>query len=139
MLWEETAEIARATNRSARDAFTAGRRVRQLALKMIEGTRRPGALSDLYVIAGQATALMASTAFDLNQWDASATLARSAVGYAAFVGDSSLHAWTRGLAATLANWRNEPGVALSHVVHGLEVAPPGTPKVRLRHIAARSF
>ena len=75
-LWEESAEIARAANRSAWEAFTASRRIRRQALKMIEQTRRPATLSDLYVIAGQATALMASTAFDLSRWDESATLAR---------------------------------------------------------------
>jgi transcriptional regulator with XRE-family HTH domain len=138
ILWEETAEIARATNRSAWEAFTAARRVRQLALKMIEQTRRPAALSDLYVIAGQATALMASTAFDLNRWDASPILARSALSYAALVGDPSLQAWTLGLAALLANWRNEPDTALSHFGHGIQLAPPGTPAARLRYIAARS-
>jgi transcriptional regulator with XRE-family HTH domain len=138
VLWEETAEIARAANRNAWEAFTASRRIRCQALKMIEQTRRPSALSDLYVIAGQATALMASTAFDLNRWDASATLARSAVSYAALVGNPSLQAWTLGLAALLANWRNEPDTALNHFHHGVQVAPPGTPAARLRYIAARS-
>lgn len=138
ILWEETAEIARAANRGAWEAFTASRRVRRQALKMIEQTRRPATLSDLYVIAGQATALMASAAFDLNRWDASATLARSAVSYAALVGNPSLQAWTLGLAALLANWRNEPDAALNHFHHGLKVAPPGIPSARLRYIAARS-
>jgi hypothetical protein len=106
---------------------------------MIEQARRPATLSDLYVIAGQATALMASTAFDLNRWDESATLARSAVSYATLVGDPSLQAWTLGLAALLANWRNEPDTALNHFHHGMHIAPPGIPAVRLRYIAARSY
>ena len=139
ILWEETAEIARAANRSAWEAFTASRRIRRRALKMIERTRRPATLSDLYVIAGQATALMASTAFDLSRWDESATLARSAVSYATLVGNPSLQAWTLGLAALLANWRNEPDSALNHFHHGMHVAPPGIPAVRLRYIAARSY
>ena len=91
------------------------------------------------MIAGQATALMASTAFDLDRWDESATLARSAVSYAALVGNASLQAWTLGLAALLANWRNEPDTALSHFSQGLQVAPRGTPRARLRYIAARSY
>lgn len=139
VLWQEALELARAGNRTPAQAFSASHQLRRHALALANDTRRPGALSDLYVIAGQATALMASTAFDLNLWEASAPLARSAISYAAFVGDSSLHAWTRGLAATLANWRNEPDVALSHFGKGMEIAPPGTPKARLRYIAARSF
>ena len=138
-LWEGTLEIARAANRSALDLFSASRRIRCHALKLAEQTYRPGALSDLYVIAGQATALMASTAFDLDRWDESATLARSAVSYAELVGNASLQAWTLGLAALLANWRNEPDAALSHFSQGLQVAPRGTPRARLRYIAARSY
>jgi hypothetical protein len=138
-LWEGTLEIARAANRSPLDLFSASRRIRCHALKMAEQTYRPGVLSDLYVIAGQATALMASTAFDLNRWNESATLARSAVSYAALVGNASLQAWTLGLAALLANWRNEPDTALSHFSQGLQVTPRGTPRARLRYIAARSY
>jgi hypothetical protein len=138
-LWDEAAEIARAANRSALQTFSASRRIHDRALRLAEQTRRPGALSDLYVIAGQATALMASTAFDLNRWGESATLARSAVSYATLVGNASLQAWALGLRALLANWRDEPDTALSHFRRGLEVAPAGTPRARLRYIAARSY
>src|SRR5207244_351029 len=62
-----------------------------------------------------------------------------AISYAALVGNSSLHAWTLGLAALLANWRHEPDNALDHFRQGMEVAPPGAPRVRLRYIAARSY
>jgi DNA-binding transcriptional regulator YhcF (GntR family) len=138
-LWDEAAGIAKAANRSALQTFGASRRIHSRALMLAEQTHRPAALADLYVIAGQATALMASTAFDLNRWDESATLARSAVSYATLVGNASLQAWSLGLSALLANWRKEPDTALSHFRRGLEVAPPGTPRARLRYIAARSY
>jgi len=138
-LWRESLEIARAANRPARAMFTAARRVRSHALELAERTRRPAVLSDLYVICGQATALMASSAFDLNRWDESDALAKSAVSYASLVGHSSLQAWTLGLAAPLANWRCEPDIALGHYQQGMRVAPPGVPRVRLRHIASRSY
>jgi hypothetical protein len=121
------------------DTFNSCRRVRCNALQLAKQTHKPGALSDLYVIAGQATALMASTAFDLGRWDESATLARSAVSYAALVGNASLQAWTLGLAALLANWRNEPDTALRHFRQGMQVTPAGTPRARLKYIAARSY
>jgi hypothetical protein len=138
-LWSGTFEIVRAANRSALDMFSASRRIRCHALKLAEQTHRPRALVDLYVIAGQATALMASTAFDLDRWDESATLARSAVSYAELVGNASLQAWTLGLVALLANWRDEPDTALRRIRQGLQVAPAGTPRARLRYIAARSY
>jgi hypothetical protein len=138
-LWDEAARVARAPNRGALETFGASHRIRSTSLDLAEQTRRPAARSDLYTIAGQSTALMASTAFDLNRWDEAATLARSAVSYAALVGNASLQAWTFGLAALLANWRHEPDNALDHFRHGLEVAPTGTPRARLRYIAARSY
>lgn len=82
---------------------------------------------------------MASTAFDLNQWNAASSLARSAVSCGELGGSPSLEAWTLGLAATLANWRNEPDAALNHFQRGLQIAPGGAPRVRLRYIAARSL
>ena len=89
-LWEQSLEIARAGHRPAFETFRAAQSVRRNALELVQRTRHPGTISDLYVIAGQATALMASTAFDLNRWDASATLARSAVSYASLVGNPLL-------------------------------------------------
>jgi transcriptional regulator with XRE-family HTH domain len=138
-LWDEAAQVAQSANGSPREIFTVSRRIRCQALRTAEHTRRPGNLSDLYAIVGQTTALMASTAFDLNQWNAAASLARSAVSYATLVGNPSLEAWTLGLSALLANWRDEPDIALTHFHHGLEIAPPGGPRFRLRFIAARSF
>ena len=138
-LWEEATEAARSGNRGPREIFAASRRIRCQALRTAEHTRRPDSLSDLYAIVGRSTALMASTAFDLNRWNAAASLARSAVSYATLVGDPSLQAWTLGLSALLANWRNEPDIALTHVNHGLKIAPRGAPRVRLRFIAARSL
>jgi len=138
-LWRESLEIARAANRPALDIFTAAHHVRTCALDLAERTRRPSVLSDLYVVCGQATALMASSAFDLNHWNESDALAKSAVSYASLAGHSSLQAWTVGLAALLANWRCEPDIALSHYQHGMHLAPPGEPRARLRYIASRSY
>lgn len=138
-LWDEVTEVARSANRGPREIFCASRRIRCQALQTAKHTRRPESLSDLYAVVGRASALMASTAFDLNRWNAAASLARSATAYAALVGDPSLQAWTLGLSALLANWRNEPDIALTYFNQGLGIAPPGAPRVRLRFIAARSF
>jgi tetratricopeptide (TPR) repeat protein len=81
---------------------------------------------------------MASAAFDLHRWDAAETLCQSAVSYAEITGNNSLLAWAMGLAATLANWRDEPDTALTYFDRGIAVASRGVPSVRLRYIAARS-
>ena len=82
---------------------------------------------------------MASSAFDVNHWNESDCLAKSAVRYASLAGHASLETWTIGLTALLANWRREPDIALSHFQHGMQIAPPGQPRARLRYIASRSY
>lgn len=138
-LWEDARSVAHANNRSALEIFTAAQRIRWHAHELAERTRRPGTLSDLYVIIGQSTALMASTAFDLNRWGAAEALAKSAGSYAGMAGNAALQAWVLGLRATLANWRDEPDAAIGLFRRGLELAPPGTPRLRLRYIASRSY
>jgi hypothetical protein len=132
------AEIARAANRSPVEIFSASRSIRALALDLTGHVRRPSALADLYATVAQMTALMASAAFDLDRWDESATLAQSAFSYAALVGHVSLQAWSLGLSGLMANWRSDPDTALGHCHYALSLAPPGTPRARIRHIAARS-
>ncbi len=138
-LWDELRQLAGGQHRTPRNAFRTGRDIRLQALSLAERTRRPSLLADLYLIAGASTALMASAAFDLHRWDAADGLCKSAISYAEITGNNSLLAWTMGLAATLANWRDEPDAALSYFHQGMAVAPVGVPSVRLRYIAARSY
>jgi DNA-binding transcriptional regulator YiaG len=138
-LWESATAIARMPNGSALETFSASHRIRGYALKLAGQTSFPLTRADLHVIAGEMAALMASTAFDLNRWDESATFAQSAVSCADQARNTSLKAWTLGLCALLANWRNAPDIALGHFRRALPLAPRGTPRARLRFIAARSY
>jgi hypothetical protein len=138
-LAQEAATLARAGRRTATGTFISARRIHDQARRLAGHARHPGQLSDLYLVAGEATALMASSAFDLGHWDASAMLARLATEYAAAAGHASLGAWTLGLRATLANWQNEPDGALEYFYRGMAIAPRGAPRFRLRHIASRSY
>jgi hypothetical protein len=138
-LQEDMALLARSGGMAAFDVFTMARRLRDEARALAERTRRPGDLADLYVIVGQGTSLMASTAFDLGHWNESAALARASTQYADLAGHASLKAWTYGLQMTLANWRNEPDAAMTYFARALRTAPDGEPKLRLRYIAARSY
>ncbi|WP_243706233.1 hypothetical protein [Micromonospora sp. KC721] len=137
-LQQDMALLSRSGGMAAFDMFSAARRLRDEARALAERTRRPGDLADLFVVIGQGTSLMASTAFDLGHWNESAALARAATQYADLAGHASLKAWTYGLQMTLANWRNEPDAALSYFSRAMRAAPEGEPKLRLRHIASRS-
>jgi hypothetical protein len=138
VLQEEMAVLARGGDKAAIDVFNVAKRLRDQARKLAERTRRPSVLADLYVVIGQGTALMASTAFDLGHWNESAALAQASARYANMAGHISLEAWTYGLQMTLANWRNEPDAALMYMKRGMRIAPDGEPRFRLRYIAARS-
>lgn len=131
--------VARRYNSQSRaSAFLEARAVRDLGITLINATKRPSELTDLYVIVGEANALLASLAFDLGRWDAAEVLARAATAYADAAGHSSLRAWALGLEATLAFWRGDGDRAIEQVNAGLTTSPPGVPRVRLLHIAARA-
>ena len=119
-------------------AFRHALAMRDIATKLADSTRRPGELIDIYAALGQLNALMASLAFDLGNWNASAPMARAATSYAEMAGHTSLQAWTRGLEATLAFWEGDGHAALDRVEAGLAVAPNGAPRFRLLSIAARA-
>ena len=112
--------------------------MRNVATELANSTRRPGELADIYVALGQLNALMASLAFDLGNWTATAPMAKAATNYAELAGHTSLQAWTAGLEATLAFWEGHGDIALDRIGAGLAVAPAGAPRFRLHNIAARS-
>lgn len=138
-LRDQVVRVARAYSaRPPMEVFGVARQVRDLAVQLADRCRRPRELADLYALSGQANALMSSIAFDLGRWDAAVTLAQSASTYADLAGHASLLTWTLGLRATLANWGHRPAEALRHAERALSVAPPGSPRVRVRYIASRT-
>lgn len=114
------------------------KRLQKAARAMNPRTQRPADRADLLVITGEATALLASLAFDLGYWDSAGSLAATATAYAETSGHSSLKAWTLGLQATLKFWANQPEVALAYVTQGLEVAPNAASRFKLHNVAARA-
>ena len=125
-------------NESRMSAFRHAVAMRDVAVKLADSTHRPGELNDIYVALGQLNALMASLAFDLGNWKATAPMARAATNYAEMAGHTSLQAWTAGLEATLAFWEGHGQLAVDRIDAGLMVAPSGAPRFRLLNIAARS-
>jgi transcriptional regulator with XRE-family HTH domain len=138
-LFSRVVDIARgyATRRRA-DSFVAARSVRDVAATLASRSRRPGELADLYLVAGQTSALMASAAFDLGLWPQSLDLARASRTYADLAGHPSLQAWSLGLLATVLNWYGQPARATAVLDEALAIAPAGVATLRLRHIEARS-
>jgi tetratricopeptide (TPR) repeat protein len=120
------------------DVFRAARRTRELAAELIERTRRPAQLADLYTVAGQACGLLATAAFDMGYWDAAARFADSALTYADIAGHNGLRAWAQGKRAFMANWLGHPDDALNHIDAALSFAPTGTATARLRAFEART-
>src|SRR5205814_2993124 len=72
---------------------------RDLAYMLIDRTRRPSDLVDLYLIAGQACGLAATTSWDLGDPDAADDLANAAWTYGQLCGHNTLRAWTRSVQA----------------------------------------
>ncbi|MGH3678724.1 MAG: helix-turn-helix domain-containing protein [Natronosporangium sp.] len=67
-------------------ALAEARQIRNLAYLLLERTRRPGQMADMYLTAGQACGLLAMASFDLAQWDAAADQIGAARAYADMVG-----------------------------------------------------
>lgn len=126
------------TLRPLPDVFADARQTRDLAATLIDRSRRPGQLADLYAVAGQSCGLLANAAFDMGYWDAADRFASSALTYGELAGHDSLRAWVLGRQAHLANWQGRPDDALNRIGDALVFAPPGSVTMRLRAIEARA-
>jgi hypothetical protein len=105
---------------------------------LIDRTRRPGDLADLYLIAGQTCGLAATTSWDLGDPDAADDLANAAWTYGQLCGHDTLRAWIRSVQATIAFWSGRPGEGLHFTADGLRYAE-GAAAVRLHAVAARAW
>jgi tetratricopeptide (TPR) repeat protein len=113
-------------------------RVRDRAYWLLDRTRNPSQQRDLYLIAGQACGLLASSSFDLGYDHAAAQQARAARAYGQIIDGKELSAWADGMLACIEHWAGRPGQALLLAERGLADAPDGTCRVRLWCIAARA-
>lgn len=121
------------------ESFGEAKRIRDLALSLLDRTGRPAQESDLYATVGQACAILSVASFDLGYSDAAAEQARSVFLYGRMVGHDSMCAWALGMRALIGNWSNRPLEALELVSKGLAVSPAGTPTARLHAISARAY
>jgi hypothetical protein len=120
-------------------ALAEARAARNLAYLLLERTRRPGQMADLYLTAGQACGLLAMASFDLAQWDAGADQIGAARAYADMVGHPNLRCWSAGTQALITYWTGQPRHALA-VLQAVEATVPhGVLIARLHAIRARAW
>jgi hypothetical protein len=119
--------------------FAQLRRARNLTYRMLERTRRPAQISDLYLIAGQLSGLMAAASYDLGHPDAAAEQARAAFTYGQITDHNTLRAWARATLSTIAFWSGRSREGAAHAQAGLQYVAGGDTAIRLHAVAARSW
>jgi hypothetical protein len=119
--------------------FAQLRRARNLTYRMLERTRRPAQISDLYLIAGQLSGLMAAASYDLGHPDAAAEQARAAFTYGQIIDHNTLRAWARATLSMIALWSGRPREGVTHAQAGLEHVTAGDTAVRLHALAGRCW
>ncbi|MGH3678716.1 MAG: hypothetical protein ACRDT2_00045 [Natronosporangium sp.] len=120
-------------------ALAEAREVRNHAYMLLERTKRPGQMADLYLTAGQACGLLAMASFDLAQWDAAADQIGAARAYADLVGHPSLRCWAAGTQALIAYWTGQPRHALTVLRSVDAAAADGVSTARLHAIRGRAW
>lgn len=127
------------SNRPAAETLRSAQQVADRVARIADRTRRPAKLAAVHRTTGHLHALMASSAFDLGEWDACDRISNAAGIYASLGEDRSLQAWVLGLQASAANWRSDPDAALVYLEGAAALAPDGEPVLRVRAIMARSY
>jgi len=113
-------------------------RVRDLAVGLLDRTRRPAQQHDLYLITAQAAALLASESVDLGLWPSAMEAARAAYTYGEVIGHNGVRAYARGMQATVAYWTGRSSEAVGYAEDAVEFAPPGVARVRALCVLARA-
>ncbi|WP_326733963.1 DNA-binding protein [Streptomyces sp. NBC_01022] len=114
--------------------------LRELAESHRDRTAVPAQLQELLVIAGQASALMSTAAFDLGSFDGAKRLARTAALYGETARFEPLQAYAAGNLAYIAYYSGEQSQAPAHARRALTYAGLGATAMRRLHaIEARAY
>jgi transcriptional regulator with XRE-family HTH domain len=112
---------------------------RREVFALLDGYVRPTLLTDLYLIAGQLTALLAHASADLGQPFAAEAHARTAWLCADLAGSNPLRAYVRWVQSNIAYWTTDYATAAQLAAHGERYACPGSAAVRLASQRARAW
>jgi hypothetical protein len=126
-------------NRPVYPLFVELRQLRDRAFGLLEGRQRPGQTYELYLIAAALCAVLSNASFDLGNFSAAETQARTAYLAAELAGHNGMRAWIRGTQALIAYWDDRPRAAVDLAEDGWQYMPEnGTARVRLACIEARA-
>ncbi|WP_327116554.1 hypothetical protein OHB12_04930 [Nocardia sp. NBC_01730] len=116
-----------------------GEQLRDRAFSLLEGRQAPGQTRELYYTAAALCAVLSNASFDLGNFAAAETQARTAYLAAELAGHNGLRAWIRGTQALIAYWDDRPRAAVDLAEDGWRYMPEnGTARVRLACIEARA-
>lgn len=110
--------------------------VRQRAYELLECTQRLSQRSDLYLIVGQLSCLLAGTSCDLGYPQAAIEQARAACTYGDLIGHNGLWAYAHGQLAMFFSLEGQLRRSLRHARLAQQRAGPGSPMLRLRSLEA---
>lgn len=126
-------------NRPVYPLFVELRELRNRAFSLLEGRQAPGQTRELYFTAAALCAVLSNASFDLGNFGAAETQARTAFLAAELAGHNGMRAWIRGTQALIAYWDDRPRAAVALAEDGWRFVPEkGTARVRLACIEARA-
>jgi hypothetical protein len=105
--------------------------LRDRIMVAIERTRRPSQLTDLYLLAGRASGILAYAAVDLGDVRAAMANARASAACAELAGHSGLAAWVYGTQSLIARFAGRYAEAERYVLAGMELKRGGAGQARL--------
>jgi hypothetical protein len=122
------------------DVYLAAKLQREQAEDLRERTQIPVQQQDLLIIAGQASALLSTAAFDLGSLDSAVRLARSAALYGETARFDPLRAYAAGSLAIYAYFAGRPSEAVRHIRAAQAFGGLGdVARARLLSVEARAY
>lgn len=126
-------------NRPVLPLFVEVRELRNRAFSLLEGRQLPNQTRELHLITATLCGILANASFDLGNFAAAETQARTAFLSAELAGHNGIRAWIRGTQALIAYWDDRPRAAAELAADGWRYEPEnGTARVRLACIEARA-
>ncbi|MFJ6380126.1 hypothetical protein ACIQI7_09015 [Kitasatospora sp. NPDC092039] len=120
--------------------FVLARDVLGVSKVLLDRTQVPSQRQRLYLVAGQASALLSACAFDLGAIPHAFELARAAALYGQVAEYGPLQAYAHGYLAVLYYWTGKPAQAVRKIEEARSFPGVGaTGKARLAAIAARAY
>ncbi|MFF3671605.1 hypothetical protein [Microtetraspora malaysiensis] len=96
--------------------------LQDVAFRLLEGRQRPTETTEMYLLAGAVSGMLAKASHDLGDPHSAMTQARTAFICADNAEHNGLRAWTRGLQSMIAYWAGWPNDAVRYAEAGAELA-----------------